>query len=142
MTPTQEQVGNPSILEAIRAKIIEAVPEIVCEEVVVWKNKGVWYYAYADEKGLNQHSIGFSTKAKALGNAYGRGRYTCRPITLADVLRAMPDTEFQVKVKPKEGWVLRKLHGEGGLMCMWDLTKPYDDQEEEVKLFIGKLLGV
>lgn len=96
-------------LEAVRAKVIEAVPEIVVNphaQLIGWDHK----VTYFEE---------------------------CRPITIADVLRAIHkvegiyatiDTKGQLNVSPFKG------------DTQWNLALPLDEQEPEVIEFLAKIL--
>lgn len=64
------------------------------------------------------------------------------PITLAVVLRALgtnkSNFKFYQSIDMDEYWCFSDFH----TMARWNLTKNYDDQTQETKDFIGKLLGV
>lgn len=68
---------------------------------------------------------------------FGRDLFEC-PITLADVLSAIHKKNlgqpyFKIGAIAKNGCL---IIGES----YWDLTKPYDDQSQETKDFIGSIL--
>lgn len=115
-------------LDKVRAKIIEAVPEIV-----VMKRK-----KYAVTEGeFNSDDPSYAYKLVK----------TYRPITLADVLRAMPVTNDLRYSVDSRGYIWEE-HTTGARMhgvrhvATWNLALSYDDQTDEVKEFIGKVLGV
>lgn len=69
-----------------------------------------------------------------------------RPITLADVLLAMDGHKLKnfIYVPEIKKWVQTESNNGINLLPlivnMWDLTKPYDDQSQETKDFIGSIL--
>lgn len=71
-----------------------------------------------------------------------------RPITLADVLRAIGgsvehDSAYEYTVDSRGDFDVRdRRTGMITTPCTWDLLVDFDGQTNEVKEFIGKLLGV
>lgn len=73
-----------------------------------------------------------------------------RPITLADVLRAIDKVRIDVSVSSFGGFEIWSKEGlannifvlENSPKWKWNLTTDYDGQTQKVKEFIGKLLGV
>ena len=66
-----------------------------------------------------------------------------RPITLADVLRAIDKTDLtKTKQYVEEKWTMPEFAGHIvlKLIDMWDLTKDYDNQPQPVKDFLYNLL--
>lgn len=120
-------------LEAVRAKVIEAVPEIV-EAHEACGGRG-WY-----AEGTSARSI----------CACRTGKVDTRPITLADVLRAMgdePGEEGVVLNTAGDMCVMTLVDGEAmrkapGTIVRWNLALPLDEQEPEVIEFLAKVLGV
>lgn len=75
------------------------------------------------------------------GDPYAGDVYTTlRPITLADVLRAI-DKSTGVMVSITVTGEIR-VHDGVPTTSQWDLTTDYDGQTQEVKDFIGTLLAV
>lgn len=122
-------------LEKVRAKIIEAVPEIV----VMKRRK----YEVAQGEFNSDDPIYAYRKVK-----------TYRPITLADVLRAI-EANWGFEHDPAYSHVVVHSTGVIGIReepddaypfmdetVQWDLALPLDDQEPEVVEFIGSILGV
>lgn len=112
--------------DPIKAKIIELVPEIM----------GDW--SGCDVCGTMCSGM--------CDNDEGP---TARPITLADVLRAILATDLanRTNVLVESGGFISKRKWEGNEHkfisgAEWNLTADYDGQTQEVKEFIGKLLGV
>lgn len=106
--------------DPIKAKIIELVPEI--EEVV-------------HDPDLSRYG--------SIGRTYVQ-----RPITLADVLRSISKSRggigAEVIAVDQDGNFQEQI-GAGEFHCsmwVWNLTIDYDGQTQEVKTFIGSLLGV
>lgn len=143
--------------DKIKSKIIEAVPEIIelkfgCKIISeVWgelviRGKGARgrkdtedTYEAIDEGFIKSNSVGScfvpeSSIKEILG----------RPITLADVLRAI-STSFDEGNIEAGSWGVAV---DGSFFRAyrryekWNLTADYDGQSDEVKSFIGKLLGV
>lgn len=139
-----------STLEKVRAKIIEAVPEIMEPQI---GSRVVWTYQHAlnttartpvSKEGV---ILGFhgstrlvrvhidhqkSTKDILLDKLHVMGR----PITLADVLRTISDPRVIVTSHRME------FRFEGEAQAYWDHTKSLDEQEPEVIEFLGKVLRV
>ncbi len=132
-----------STKETVREAIIRANPKIICEEVFTFKKGKNWFFAYTDSNGLNQHSPLFATKRLALGHAYGYGFYKSRPITLADVLLAIWSIKktWQIFGLSEKGFILSQNEDTENTY-IWNLTKPYDDQSQELFDFLAKVLGV
>lgn len=112
-----------TMTDSVKAKIIERVPEIV-----------------NDTRGFDLEAMSRGGVPKTIGEKEER------PITLADVLRAInkpvrmqmmniPDVSEAVMVPAIDNSV-------AVLLSKWNLTTDYDNQTQEVKDFIGKLLGV
>lgn len=107
-------------LDAVRAKVIEAVPEIEQEHTV-----------YCDR----DRSYGYALKHKECVSA---------DITLADVLRAMGTTgaplEFELYAL-----IYLKIFlvppGEYYTVAKWNLALPLDEQGPEVIEFLHKILN-
>ena len=110
------------ILEHIRAKVIAAVPEIV---VSCYFCEGVGTFQ-PSSKGND-----CCPPRQKCGYCDGTGKVIGRPITLADVLRAIcPIFIF---------WNIRKEVVE--LLKIWNLALPLDEQEPEVIAFLAKILN-
>jgi hypothetical protein len=110
-------------LEKVRAKIIEAVPEIGTPRPVPCPS--------CEPGCLVLHQ-----------------EYSYRPITLADVLRAMKNAQWSVNAHgtfwrtieyPNGGFDSKGFANEGG---KWNLALPLDEQEPEVIEFLHKILCV
>lgn len=109
-------------LEAVRAKVIEAVPEI--------------------ETGQTPETVTMTLKPRADGRGRCRGTMLWgRPITLADVLRAIAKSREAIKhgiyAVHCDGTFLSRS-GDTGLQ--WNLALPLDGQEPEVIAFLAKIL--
>lgn len=72
-----------------------------------------------------------------------------RPITLADVLLAIGKVRLEnitlINLECNGNFVITEFPNnrtEKRIGAKWDLTKPYDDQSQETKDFIGQILGV
>lgn len=148
-------------MDKTKAKIQELVPEIMkfyvgCS-IYVEEKDGEFSYRKPEEHiiqsvSFTEHNDIVPYEIKTCCGTYtptsrrdgmwknnmqlGGWDYYGRPITLSDVLLAMKSVEnreFADQVSliagPKED-------------SMWDLTKPYDDQSQETKDFIGQILGV
>lgn len=107
------------MIDPVKAKLIELLPEI--EQVCRGKREN-HYCPNCD------NSIG-------------------RPITLADVLRAIEEvggTELYAVLADGEIWNVNGIQGvkSYGVGITWNLALDYDNQTQEVRAFIGKLLGV
>lgn len=138
-----------------KQKIQELVPEIMelkfgCR----FKLKNVdnsKTYIYVSEKHENgcifiQTSSGYNPEYRCIDKENLIGR----PITLADVLLAIGKTGGRNGVISMETPNAKKFSIEeyfvdtmvSKLLTIWDLTKPYDNQSQETKDFIGSILGV
>lgn len=127
--------------DPVKAKIIELVPEILSVNPTVFKNKvGNWQYSYIDGAGLNQHSEEFGMYSSAFDAMLGSGRLECRSITLADVLRAIEEAQEFFWTRKADEYEIKG--GTARVIVEWDLTTDYDGQTQEVKDFIGSLLGL
>lgn len=139
--------------DPVKAKLIELVPEIlsdrrgykqdeldqayreyiaICKEVSKEDSSRTWAsaaIAYERVKKLTDSLLLFQD----------------RSITLADVLRAMKrnvgkyvgvtfDGDFLTREYGADSWIME--------MPAWNLTTDYDGQTQEVKDFVGKLIGV
>lgn len=120
--------------DPVKAKIIELVPEI--QEQVCPKCS---FKVPAKESGY--HACG--------GFLRNRGEITERPITLADVLRAIAksydnwhDESYGVSLQLSEQSCFLLLETNERGYAKWNLLEPYDNQTQEVKHFIGTLIGV
>ncbi len=141
---------NPT-LEKVRAKVIEAVPEIVelkfgCR---IQKDGETFALAIEEDKGIFEKTLAgywmcVSDDGQAIAVQKGiRIEIIGRPITLADVLRAIPKRmylktigDYTRLVDDGDGYV---HHGP----VFWDLTRPsLDEQEPEVWEFLLKVLNI
>lgn len=122
-----------TLLTRIREKIVEAVPEIEWTEC-----------PWCEERNWRPDTIGYCRNGHFLGELDVK----TRSITLADVLRAMQGKTGTTEVIgasingqfldcSPDGQYLR-VYDEP----IWNLSLSYDDQEEDVKLFVGKVLGI
>lgn len=99
-------------MDNVKAKLIELVPDIV----------------------VNPHAqlIGHDRKVTYFKE--------CRPITLADVLRAIEEQQEFFWTRKADAYEI--TGGAARIIVEWNLTTDYDHQTDEVKTFIGTLLGV
>lgn len=109
-------------LEAVKAKIIKAVPEI--------KQDAKYICSY---RGSDDH--GCSDKCRTLVD--------CRPITLEDVLIALGKTSGTLAVDGYGNFrwsVDGDRFDNGGIMPSWKLGKPLDQQSQETVDFLNEIL--
>lgn len=99
-------------LEAVRAKVIEAVPEIRATERKLLRKNEFGQKFYKDEVSL-------------------------RPITLADVLRAI---EENAGLGFENGVFVEYLGMQTKKRAYWNLALPLDEQEPEVIEFLANIL--
>lgn len=102
--------------DPVKAKIIEMVPEIM--ELV---------------------AIGAPVRANK------ENIYSTRPITLADVLRAIRSIKDKYRLELgfyKNDLEMCDVGFSPNVSVSWNLTVDFDGQSDEVKAFVGKLLGV
>lgn len=113
-----------SSLEAVRAKIVEVVPDI--RERQRWYGDGHYCMHHPDDPG---HGNSCYEVPKEVS------------ITLADVLRAIPKRALELD--PSANFLYIRYFGENAIPTVaWDLVLPLDEQKPEVVEFIGKALGV
>lgn len=134
--------------DLVKAKLIELVPEITdlkfgCKIRMAsiegsdytdtisqaWKEPAEWWYRTVGGGGINYAERDFK---EILG----------RPITLADILRAI-----DIATSEKESWYIRtdgKIQRANStyISAQWNLLEHWDNQTDEVKAFVGKLIGV
>lgn len=127
-------------LDKVRAKVIEAVPEI---------GKKRWWCRTCDARsffGKESLHIFDCEKPDPVEETFPG-----RPITLADVLRAIeatPDKDGTLLIDTSGQWfgLNSKLAlARGGYLhreLNWNLSLPLDEQEPEVVEFIAKVLDV
>lgn len=135
---TRDDVGvvdaNACMTDPIKAKIIEAVPEIEhwCEICQQYRDSREGWCAVCENAKMHMDLP--------------------RPITLADVLRAMNEqwmTTATAHAISMQGDSIKTMTWRTAndtqirqFFMLWNLTADYDGQTQEVKEFIGKLLGV
>lgn len=147
-----------TLIEAVRAKVIEAVPEIVSTvpgcKLRIFQREMVFVHLQTRENG--DHTLWYTAPNGTLHN----GSYTTpeieeiaiigRPITLADVLRAISekqkaDASVPVWAIDPSGEFFDQSTSDGSpiyLGVVWNLTLPLDEQEPEVIEFLHKILCV
>lgn len=111
------------LIEQVRAKVIEAVPEI--------------------RQDCDQ--------GETCTECNGAGLYE-RAITLADVLRAINNQHISVnsvkgnfmfdRVVPGDDRRTWNYTDKDGQRCVWNLALPLDEQEPEVIEFLARVLGI
>lgn len=134
--------------DPVKAKIVELVPEIVQLKFGCWvKDKdgeAMLMRDYKPCKNTSGHTDMYEGK-----NERGNTVITFfdevigRPITLADVLRAIQGTDRVIGIDYWGRFIgcdenLNNVR----MFAEWNLTTDYDNQTQEVRTFIGKLLGV
>lgn len=140
-------------LEEVRQAVIRAVPEIVelKEGCVVLVGNAKWPHTiYGEEDGvysayLNKPFPDEELKANAFYDCeFEKGAIGLEilgaPIQLADVLRAMEDPSIVIEAATGQ---FGSITPEGvyiGGHPIWNLSKPLEDQLEEVVSFIHKIL--
>lgn len=145
-----------SKLEAVRAKVIEAVPEIVelhsgvhiyVPNHTTQKKHGGSYATYLGKQGCGIKVLWEDGK-KGLFHESTVFDVIGRPITLADVLRAIEGLDGPELAVNNEGQFFVFLgagNGERsdsweGTTTAWNLALPLDEQEPEVIEFLHKIL--
>lgn len=115
-------------MDAIKQRLIELVPDLFSEVCPTCGYDGLWNAPYTEDKGI-------------------------RPITLADVLRAIekaykPKYESYSVVCTPDG-TIEVIDWGGGYepavgqeSCDWNLAEIWDNQSDATKAFVGKLVGV
>lgn len=105
--------------DSTKAKIIEAVPEIMARVEC-----DCYYCAQREHNGGGGHYL------------------TGRPITFADVLRAIEKEKRGDSLKSPNLKRLSEFSGVVELLDMWHMALHYDGQTQKVKEFVGKLLNI
>lgn len=123
-------------LEEVRAKVIEAVPEIVkfrfgCRVELDGKK-----YTFC---GIGRDSVRFFREELETGvdlvRSFEGGTIIGRPITLADVLRAIGSgSGYHLAI---DGTFCTR---HGSTEVQWNLALPLEEQSEEVISFLHKIL--
>lgn len=150
---TKQIIGlNTNNMDKVKEKIISLVPEITALNFGV---QGVWHKPASErtkEKDISATVIDPASLGTAI-DIYTNERKlntihrthtifpsdftaTGRPITLADVLRAI-----QIVNLPFHQEVIFGTREVQKFIGMWNLFKDYDNQTQKVKNFIGKLIG-
>lgn len=136
--------------DPIKAKIIELCPDIMELEfgcsLYQPKHKKTLVYVGKDN---GQFAVKFEGDDRLIiADSISDCEILGRPITLADVLRAIANRtdercitvscfgQFHEEFHEEDEWDTQPLHHH------WNLLKDYDDQEQATKDFIGSLLGV
>lgn len=152
-------------LEKVRAKVIEAVPGIMelndgCI-ISLSNDEGVDYTIFNELNGFYKGILvggfiypnGFAgpqwIEVGLLQSHPNWFEIEGRPITLADVLRAMSNNNVWLDCKNdgKDGedarlYFRKAPEGEWNMSIAWNLALPLDEQEPEVLEFLAKILGV
>lgn len=146
---------NLETLEKVRAKVIEAVPDIMrlgfgCRveryagitDTVVRIGTGDHYpfrvMIYRPER--DGHVTIFDYECNK--DEVEAWKVIGRPITLADVLRAIEKEKRGGRLKSPNLKRLSEFSDVLTLIDLWNLALSLNDQEPEVIEFIGKVLGV